>query len=1038
MNKKAIVLLALLAPSGDLWAWNGGHSVVGRSVLDSLPEKWRARWNEAWRRDFYDNTHAPDSGRLFGLDEETKWLQDHGWSVTVMPLHYELQVMFMYRLANAIRNADWRTAFLLAAVLSHDFADPGAMNHDPMTHHALYVLSPQSGLAALPPLELDLSFCLKNANADRAFKARLADMKVPAAEDFADWKALQDRLLCIEGESLGGAISVRNSDIIMHAAAWHAKPTPENAAALGDALADPGLWGVKWTLWALATAERLALRPLPDDLPTYEQVKAYKKKSKVKAEILLKRSIADDQLAARFLPKEDRPCRIGVMYDRAGHHSEGIAGITGNVRAISTAASLKALFPEENPGLLDWRKYDHEDIDQRKIRLVVVFADMGCFLGFNPSAFVARVKKYVENGGKVIWVSERGADLVVPSLHGHWKTAPTKRVYAHSTFPVEEKLVPDSKIVWDMFEKRELSFLRPTFCGAGWTWSHSCGYCAPEDVPADVRPVTRFVAPDGRSFVQGAVWPKPDPRIAVLPPYALFGWVFSKEMVSLDPVTFRFDTTTEAMLSETVRMLLPKYEWRGYMLDVSRHFFTVDQIKRTMDQMQRFRLNVFHWHLTDDRGWRLQIDKYPALTTKGAVRTDSSVRTSIMHADGVDGRYGPFFYTKDDVRDIVKYAAERGIRVIPEIEIPGHESAAIKACPELGCDGLKNIGEFCLGKDSTVHMLEDVFDEVVELFPDEVVHIGGDECKCGNWKQCKKCQERIRQNNLDGVKGLQGWVTCHFANCLAKKGRRLMGWDEIAECPNVPKSAIVMSYRGCDRGICAATNGFDVVMTPSDYCYLDYEQGIKGDLYEYQPFGCVVSTRKIARFNPAAGVPTEFRHHILGGQGNMWTELVYDWKGVEWRTWPRLAALGDVLANGPAKDVDAFVARQGKVREELVGHGVNAAPVAPLFDPFKPGLDPMPRVYRPHHCFANMLDNPLDRSIIEWDHKNLKDKYRKLYARRDASMSPGSYRLKLSWPLSYVTVADDKGIDRALEVMRKLARPKVDGHMEFQAADIED
>jgi len=220
-----------------------------------------------------------------------------------------------------------------------------------------------------------------------------------------------------------------------------------------------------------------------------------------------------------------------VMYDRAGHHSEGISGITGNVRAISTAASLKALFPEENPGLLDWRKYDHEDLDPKETRLVVVFADMGGFLGFYPSAFTARIRKYMENGGKVIWVSEGNAGLV-PGMRSCWKMAPTKRVYAHSTFPVEEKLVPTSKVAWEMTGKRELSFLRPTFCNAGWTWAHARGYCEAASLPADVRPVTRFVAPDGRSFVQGVVWPKADPQIAVLPPYALFGWIFWRQPAS--------------------------------------------------------------------------------------------------------------------------------------------------------------------------------------------------------------------------------------------------------------------------------------------------------------------------------------------------------------------------------------------------------------------------------------------------------------------------------------------------------------------------
>ena len=170
----------------------------------------------------------------------------------------------------------------------------------------------------------------------------------------------------------------------------------------------------------------------------------------------------------------------------------------------------------------------------------------------------------------------------------------------------------------------------------------------------------------------------------------------------------------------------PKYAWRGYMLDVSRHFFTVDEVKRTLDLMHEHGLNVFHWHLTDHNGWRLEIDRYPKLTSVGAVRKASSKRSSTMFLDVVDGDYGPYFYTKDQVRDIVRYAAARGIRIVPEIDIPGHSGAAISAYPELGCTGIGNCSELCLGKESTFEMYENILDEVAELFPGEVIHIGGD------------------------------------------------------------------------------------------------------------------------------------------------------------------------------------------------------------------------------------------------------------------------------------------------------------------------
>ncbi|MBO4709618.1 MAG: family 20 glycosylhydrolase [Kiritimatiellae bacterium] len=485
----------------------------------------------------------------------------------------------------------------------------------------------------------------------------------------------------------------------------------------------------------------------------------------------------------------------------------------------------------------------------------------------------------------------------------------------------------------------------------------------------------------------------------------------------------------------------PRFEWRGHMLDVSRHFFTVEDVKRTLDLMHEHDLNVFHWHLTDGEGWRLQIDRYPKLTTVGAVRKASSKRMTTMGLDVVDGDYGPFFYTKDQVREIVRYAAERGIRIVPEIEIPGHSAAAIRAYPELGCSGCGNSGEYCLGKESTFETLQNILDEVVELFPGEVIHIGGDECAGGNWKKCADCQARIKELGLRDSHDLQGWATKRFAEYLAKKGRRLMGWDELATWDDLPRSVIIQSYRGASYGVAAAKKGFDVVMSPDVFCYLDYVQGLKDDPEEYQPFGVLLDVGKIARFDPCDGVPEEFRRHILGGQGNLWTELVPDRKAAEWRTWPRLAALADVLKNGPAKDVPAFMARMQSIRDGLVRRGVNAAPLGPLFKPV-PDLLPGARYESlksengKRLDFAKMLDNPLDFSVLRFDLENKDDSFRHVFATRDASMEKGTYRLDLNFDRISMSAPDDEGFKRGLAQLRALARPKRGGAMEFTGAVI--
>ena len=497
----------------------------------------------------------------------------------------------------------------------------------------------------------------------------------------------------------------------------------------------------------------------------------------------------------------------------------------------------------------------------------------------------------------------------------------------------------------------------------------------------------------------------------------------------------KLDRKMLELLQKFAQPAAPKFAWRGYMLDTSRHFFTVGEIKRALDAMQEVGLNVFHWHLTDSEGWRLEIERYPKLTSVGSVRRNGP-RGSTMGDETVTGEYGPYFYTKAQVREIVAYAAARGIRVVPELDIPGHSAAAIRAYPELGCRGQGNNGELCLGRDATLETFENILREVMELFPGEVIHLGGDECSRRNWRKCPDCQARIRALGLRGEKGLQGWATARFARFLERNGRRMAGWDEIAEFDDMPRSAIVTAYRSSARGIDAAKKGFDVVFCPCEFCYLDYVQGLEGDPYEYQPFGCVLSAMKIAGFDPAAGCPAAARRHILGGQGNLWTELVCDWAGAEWRTWPRLAAIADVLANGPEKDAAAFAARLEKTRTKLKARGVNAAPIGPLFKE-RPDLEPGSRytVFRPD--FAKLLPTELSVASLCFDWNDGADAFRKVYARKDTSIPSGGYRLDLDWCRIEAEASDAAGFTNAVRQLRALARMKRGGAMEFPACRIE-
>ena len=377
----------------------------------------------------------------------------------------------------------------------------------------------------------------------------------------------------------------------------------------------------------------------------------------------------------------------------------------------------------------------------------------------------------------------------------------------------------------------------------------------------------------------------------------------------------------------------PRFGYRGLMLDCCRHFWSVDEVKKVLDVMAVFKLNRFHWHLSEDQGWRIQIDKYPRLTEVGSWRNGTMVGGDWDSNDGI--RYGGY-YTKDQIRDIIAYAAERGITIVPEIDLPGHMQAALASYPELGCKGslpqpyevwtIWGVSKQVLnvGSEKTMQFLEDVLGEVADLFPGEYIHIGGDECPRDEWKTDPDCQAKIKELGLkdkDGVSAearLQNYVTARMQKFLAGKGKKIIGWDEILE-GDLAEGATVMSWRGTKGGIKAASMGYDVIMTPTTYCYLDYIQS--ADM-EHEPFSIThqwetpetvgksaITLEKIYGYEPLDEIPEEAQEHILGVQCNLWTEYIATPEHLEYMLFPRVLALSELQwCNPEHKDFDRFKA----------------------------------------------------------------------------------------------------------------------------------
>lgn len=362
----------------------------------------------------------------------------------------------------------------------------------------------------------------------------------------------------------------------------------------------------------------------------------------------------------------------------------------------------------------------------------------------------------------------------------------------------------------------------------------------------------------------------------------------------------------------------PEFGYRGMMLDVARHFFSVEDVKTVLDIMALHKLNYLHWHLTDDQGWRLEINAYPQLTKVGSMR-----RRTIIGKDP-NGEYDentPFdetpyggFYTQDQVREIVEYAAERHITVIPEIEFPGHAVAALASYPWLSCTGEQyrvretwDIDDrvYCIGKESTFQFMENVLSEVIDLFPSPYIHIGGDECPDKMWQKCPSCAKRMKAEGLETYRQLQGYGVKRLEKFLSEHGRSIIGWDEILEA-GVESSAIVMSWRGAQSGIKAAQSGNHVIMSPTDYSYFDYYQ-FDSTVVQPLAWGGYIPLEKVYSFDPYAGLEPEQRKLVLGIQANLWSEYIPSLSQLEYMMLPRLAALSETAWSPSKKNINRFL-----------------------------------------------------------------------------------------------------------------------------------
>ena len=394
-----------------------------------------------------------------------------------------------------------------------------------------------------------------------------------------------------------------------------------------------------------------------------------------------------------------------------------------------------------------------------------------------------------------------------------------------------------------------------------------------------------------------------------------------KSLASIDKATSSIFLLPSSIITDA-----PRFSWRGMHLDCSRHFWSVDFVKKFIDLLAMHNMNVFHWHLTDDQGWRIEIKMWPSLTTVGSQRSGTIIGTNSDLDDGIP--YGGY-YTQAELREVVAYAAARHITIVPEIDMPGHMLAALAAYPELGCTGGPyQVGHYwgvykdvlCVSNPRVYEFVEDVLTEVMDIFPSEVIHIGGDETPTDKWQACPKCQAlnttfgtAVAQSEAfspltSKLSSLQAHFTKRVFDFLTSKGRRALGWDEILD--GAPQDAMIMSWRGSAPGAKAAEAGHDVVMAPTTHCYFDYQQ-VKDTQFEPSRCGGFIPVERVYSLDPAPdSLSVEARSHILGTQANLWSEYMTNEQMVEYQALPRMSALAEVQWTQPErKDYKAFLQR---------------------------------------------------------------------------------------------------------------------------------
>lgn len=398
-------------------------------------------------------------------------------------------------------------------------------------------------------------------------------------------------------------------------------------------------------------------------------------------------------------------------------------------------------------------------------------------------------------------------------------------------------------------------------------------------------------------------------------------------------------------LSQCIVFDYPRFPHRGLMLDVSRNFRSKDFILKQIDVMASLKMNTLHFHLTNSAGWRIEMENYPALNTEGSYRLGYTYKEweklgRKFLPKGAENACGGY-YTKEELKEIVEYAAQRHINVMPEIEMPGHCMEVVHAYPELSClsaDGSHPVYGFdvCPSADETYRFFEGVLDEILEIFPSEYIHLGGDEAVKRNWHTCPRCKAKMEQEGMQSVDELQAALMKHMEKYLAAKGRRLVGWDEILD-GGLPPQATVMSWRGVSGGLKAISMGHDVIMSPNTHCYLDFYQDAPA--FEPEAIGGYLPLSQVYSYDPVSRIPEEDAHHVLGVQGNLWTEYIFTEQQFEYMLYPRSFAIAEIgWSPKERKDYSGFKERTTLLTDVMKGKGYNVFDIRKEYGPRRESL----------------------------------------------------------------------------------------------------